>query len=196
MNEISDHIQGILQFKDYENSEFRKEEFNTNNLYKYGIFEEKSDIRAHVSERRIYVFKTNIVKTLLNNPLKKFKLVPAYQPNYDKPTAYGYLVPPVEIEDLIELNFKSWQGWNLFSANWNTARKGKWAVSCIVDLLKIGRFPLWVEVEQTEDVKLDIEGTDILICFNKKIQVKCDYPATKSGNLFLQTHEINPLKLH
>lgn len=196
MNELNDHIQGVLQFKEYESCEIHKEEFDTNNLYKYGIFEEKSDIRAHVSNQKIYVFKTDIVKTLLNNPEKKFKQVPAYQQNFDKPTAYGYLIPPKEIEDLIELYFKSWQGWSSFNPDWSTADKGRWAVNCVVELLKIGRLPLWIQADQTEDVRLDIEGTDILICFNKRIQVKCDYPAAKTGNLYIQTHEINPLKLH
>jgi hypothetical protein len=166
----------------------------TEELKEHGIFQENSDIRAHVSDRVVYVCQTKeIITALKNNEFtKKF----AYQQNYDKPTACGYLVTQSKIIDLRVLNFKSWNGWTFYKSEWNTSEKGKWAVKCITELIKIGRFPFWLNAEQNKDVELDIKGTDILIAMNQKIQVKCDYPALKTGNLYIQTHEINPYKMY
>ena len=163
------------------------------NLYEYGIFDEVSDIRAHVASNKIiYVFKTKNCVSLLKE--QSFKQVHAYQPGYDYPTAKGYLVKPNLIEDMRQLKYISWNGWEHFSEDWDTTMKGKFAVRCVLDLLKDGRFPLWIEAKQTNDIKIDISGTDILLVMDKKIQVKCDWPAGKTGNLYIQTHEINPLK--
>jgi len=161
-------------------------------LFEYGIFQEESDIRAHVSNRTIYVFKTSeVIKCLTKY---KFRQVPAYQPGYDKPTAMGYLVQPDKINDIRKLKFVSWYGWDSYSEDWSTTVKGNWAVECVIELIRIGRFPFWIEAKQTQDKVIDIKGTDVLICMNQKIQVKCDYPAIKTGNLYIQTHEINPFK--
>jgi len=182
------YSQGVLDFKD-----------NTleisYNLIKYGIFEEKSDIRAHVTYQKVFVFKT---KELINLLLLKGNELPeaiAYQPNYDEPTAKGKLVKPKMIKDIRELNFMTWNEWN-FNEKWTTTEKGKWAIRCVIELIKIGRFPFWLETKQTDNVKIDIQGTDILVVMDQKIQVKCDYPAFKTGNLYIQTHELNPHKLH
>jgi hypothetical protein len=178
--------QGILNFKDNVKDSF--------NLKPYGIFEEESDIRSHVSDKVIYVFKTKeLIKTLKEN---EFRQAHAYQPGYEKPTASGYLVPPKMINDIRELKFRSWNEWVLFDNKWNTTEKGKWAVRCTIQLLKIGRFPFWIEAKQNDDIKIDIKGTDILVVMNNKIQVKCDYPAVKTGNLYIQTSEINPFKMY
>ena len=163
------------------------------NLYKYGIFDEDSDIREHVAcNKAVYVFKTQeCINALSNN---EFKIRYAYQPGYRSATAQGLLVKPKFIKDIRELFYKSWNGWEHFDNNWGTTMKGKFAVRCVLDLLKIGRFPLWIEAEQTKDTKIDISGTDILLVMDKRIQVKCDWPAGDTGNLYIQTHEINPLK--
>ncbi len=173
-------------------SKTMEEEFS--HLYQYGIEEEESDIRAHVTDRHILVFKTDVVYDLINSG--KYKQRPAYQQNYDKPTALGYLIPYKDIPDIRMLKFYSWNEWSLFDKSWTTAEKGKWAIRCVVELLRIGHFPIWIEAEQTTDTNIDIRGTDILIYMNHKIQVKCDYPAISTGNLYIQTHESNPFKLH
>ncbi|MEN6569026.1 MAG: hypothetical protein ABFC18_03335 [Rikenellaceae bacterium] len=183
-------IQGILQF----NEPAYRADYG---LVRYGIFEEDSDIRAHVSDKRIFVFKTtNGVEAINKYYLGKTDLIYAKQPNYIIPTGAGYLVKHTDITDLRILKYESWEGWDLWDKTWGTSLKGKWAVDCVRELLKIGRFPLWIEARQTNDVKIDIEGTDILITMNQKIQVKCDYPAVKTGNLYLQTHESNPYKIY
>lgn len=164
------------------------------NLHEYGIYTENSDIRAHVSpeEKIIYVFKTEdgIKAIEKNNP----PIVPAKQPGYDGITAKGWLVKPELIEGIRRLRFKTWKRWNEFSPEADTTEKGKLAVECVLDVIRIGRFPIWIDASEKNNKDIQIAGTDILIFCDKRIQVKCDYPIKKSGNLFLQKAEINPLK--
>lgn len=183
---FDNYIQGTL---DFSNSEI-------NDLTKYGIFEEKSNIRAHVTHQKVYVFKTIEVIKYLNNKSDELNLVPAYQPNYDEPTAYGYLIKPDVINDIRQLRFVSWSGWKEFDDKWSTTEKGNWAVKCITELIIKGRFPFWIEAKRNNNITIDIEGTDILIVMDQRIQVKCDYPAYRTGNLFIQTYEKNPFKLY
>ena len=163
-------------------------------LHEYGIFQEKSDIRAHVSDKVVFIFKTEKAVQALND--NKCPQVFAYQTGYDKPTAKGYLLKPELIKDVRVLYFDDNLGWQQYYDDMSTTQKGKWAVNCVIDLLKTARFPLWIDAKENIDVKMDIEGTDILIFSNKRIQVKCDYPAHRTGNLYMQTHEINPFKNH
>ncbi len=55
--------------------------------------------------------------------------------------------------------------------------------------------PFWVEARETnrDTVQID-KGTDIIVFCRKRVQVKCDWSAGKTGNLFLQSAERNPLK--
>lgn len=165
------------------------------NLYEYGILAEKSDIRAHVSvcNHFVYVFKTSAgVKAVQNG---SYRVAEAYQPGVNGPTAQGWLVPIKDIEDLRELNFKSFN-WSIFKDNASTTEKGICAVNCVVELLRLGRMPIWIDgAKETEDRALQIAGTDVLVFCNKRIQVKCDWNAGKTGNLFLQKSERNPLKM-
>lgn len=160
-------------------------------LHEYGITEEQSDIRAHVSDRVVYVFQTHKMLEILKQ--NKYPSREAFQPGHNEATARGYLVPHKEVAEVRVLKYTSWPWWSYYSEKWDTSRKGRWAVVCVTDLLKIGRFPLWIEAEQTKDIQLDINGTDILAAAKVHIQVKCDYPAVKTGNLYIQTHEQNPL---
>lgn len=165
-------------------------------LFEYGIFQENSDIRAHVSSRIVYVYETEKGRTAIKNG--SFRRGNAMQPGYSKITGSGILVPPEFIDGLIRLYFKSWTGWAFYSPDMSTTQKGNWAVTCVKDLMKIGRFPFFIDAynkdRQSISIEEDKNGTDILVCLDKRIQVKCDYPAAKTGNLFLQTHEINPYK--
>lgn len=162
-------------------------------LIPYGILTEKSDIRAHVSNKVVYVFKTqNCIELIKTNKDLPYRL--ASQSGCDFATAKGYLIKPEMINDIRVLKFHSWGRWGEFLDSWTTTQKGLWAVDCIVELIRMARFPFWIEAKQTNDVKLDISGTDILLFMNQRIQVKCDYPASKTGNLYIQTHELNPLK--
>jgi hypothetical protein len=170
-------------------------------LFPYGIRTEQSDIRAHVAvlAQRILVFKTAEMLRVIEE--KRFPSSLAFQSGINQPTAQGYLVPIKAVPDIRVLNFQSYN-WNSFPPQTAlTSSRGKAAVEVVCELLKHGRFPLWIEAEEAEDKTIQIKGTDIIITANKRIQVKCDYCAGEktwasgcTGNLFIQTAEINPLK--
>jgi len=168
-------------------------------LVEYGIREERSDIRAHVSPgtQRVYVFKTADMVLLVDE--NEYRCVPAYQPGVEGPTAEGLLVPVDDVPDLRTLN---WAGapWADFIETDTTTQKGAMAVDIVKALMQMGRFPLWVD-GHTPSTKMDIEGTDIIVCGQWRIQVKCDWSAGRkkdggSGNLYIQLKERNPLGLH
>jgi len=66
--------------------------------------------------------------------------------------------------------------------------------------MRLGMFPLWARAKESDLAKLQIEGTDVLLVGEWRIQVKCDFYAgdgshpSATGNLFLQTAELNPFK--
>lgn len=170
-------------------------------LYPYGIQTEQSDIRAHVAvlARRILVFQTTEMLKLIEQ--KFYRNTFAFQDGINQPTAQGYLVSIKDIPDLRILNFQSYD-WDSFPTRMaDTSSKGKAAVVVVCELLRLGRFPLWIEAEEETDSAFQIKGTDIIITTKKLIQVKCDYCAGEkswasgcSGNLFIQTAESNPFK--
>jgi len=170
-------------------------------LFPYGIQTEQSDIRAHVAvlARRILVFRTTEMLRAIEE--KKFPSSLAFQLGINQPTAQGYLVPIKAVPDIRILNFQSYH-WDSFPPQTaDTSSRGKAAVEVVCELLKRGRFPLWIEAGETEDKTIQINGTDIIVTANKRIQVKCDYCAGEkiwaagcTGNLFIQTAEINPFK--
>jgi len=168
--------------------------YGATKVNEYGINDECSDIRAHVSDAVAYIFRTETIKELIS--IKSYPSRKAMQPGYNEPTAKGYIVNISDIKGLRKINTKGWQDIHPFHPAMNTSEKGKWAVSLVIDLLKYGHFPLWIEAKQTEDIKIDISGTDIFLANRQRIQVKCDYPARRTGNLYIQTHEINPLKMY
>lgn len=166
-------------------------------LFEYGIQNEDSDIRAHVSvvNRTIYVFPTrNAVKAIAEKCPKE---APAYQNGIKGPTANGWPTPIKWIEDIREVKFHSWSGWNEFSPILSTSKKGQLAVRCVSEALKLGRFPLWIKnAKEIADRTIQRRGTDILLFCQQKIQVKCDYRAGETGNLYLQKAERNPNKAY
>ena len=169
-------------------------------LFDYGIQTEASDIRAHVSvvNKTIYVFPTRngIMAAQANNCL----VVPAYQPGVDVETARGWKVEVGLINDLRRIKFTSWEGWGMFSATLSTSQKGKLAVDCVLEAMKRGRFPFWVDAQESKRDNAQLKGIDILVYCRKRVQVKCDYRGGDSplgtGNLFLQSAERNPLRAH
>lgn len=168
-------------------------------LFEYGVQNEKSDIRAHVAvlAKKIYIYRTKEAVSLLNSG--KYSLKPAYQEGVQGPTALG---APVPIKDFRDLRTVTWNGcpyWDGWHEKLSTSQKGKKAIEVVVDLLKYGRFPLWIEVEEDKRQNIQIKGTDIVVFCKQHIQVKCDYRAGEghelcTGNLYLQTKERNPLK--
>ena len=162
-------------------------------LFQYGIHQEKSDIRAHVSpvDKTIYIFKTEDGRKAIKkfNPQK----VPAMQSGYKKVTATGYLIKLNWIENLKRIRFETWPRWNEFSKYLDTSQKGKLAMDCVRDCIKSGLIPFGAKILEIRDKDMQIQGTDIILFCQRKIQIKCDYPIGNTGNLFLQDEEINPL---
>ena len=166
----------------------------TAELFPHGIFEENSDVRAHVSvlEKIIYVFptKNGISAIRTHNPTIR----EAFQPGVEGATATGWLVRPEWIEDLRRLRFTYWDRWLEFDERMPTNKKGRLAVECVIESMRKGRFPFWMDATEDQRENIQISGTDILVFCKKRVQVKCDYPVGKTGNLFLQKNERNPLK--
>lgn len=164
-------------------------------LFEYGIHTERSDVRAHVSgaDKTVYVFQTkNGVEAIrVNDP----PLRSAGQPGVVGKTAEGWLVKPEWIEDMRCVRFHSWPDWSLYSPSMSTTEKGKLAVRCVVEVMRLGRFPFWLDATEDERENVQISGTDILVFCRKRVQVKCDWRAGETGNLFLQRAERNPLRM-
>ena len=163
-------------------------------LHEHGIHTENSDIRAHVSaaNQSIYVFKTSNANAAINLHAPPIK--PASQPGVKGRTAEGWVIKASLIEDIRVLKYSSYGNWRIFNNGMNTSEKGKFAVEVVISLMRIGRFPLWMEAYEDERENIQLKGTDILLFCRKKIQVKCDYPAGITGNLYLQRAERNPLR--
>ena len=165
-------------------------------LFEYGIHTEKSDIRCHVAPftRLIFVFRT---AAALGLDLTKYPIRSAYQKGVSYRTSEGWLVPPQDIPDLRIIHWHSTPWWEDFSED--DEHKGDKAVKVAADLLKAGRFPLWLHhAEDSQRVEVQKGGTDIMLWGKWRIQVKCDYRAGPggTGNLYLQKAELNPLQRH
>lgn len=185
--------------------------FGAMSLVSYGIQNENSHVRAHVCvvARKVYVYATLAGITAIRSGA--FRKVGGYQPDRQGNnllTAYGYLVPPPQIKGCREANIPNdlWQ-----AARWkqeeSTTEKGRKAVITIQNMLLRGVLPLPAidgikcKAQKITDTDLDIDGTDIEIFANIKMQVKCDYRGGSkerggTGNLYLQVSERNPLKRH
>jgi len=170
-------------------------------LHEYGIADEQSDIRAHVSlpGRRVTVYSTDDMVTLTDS--NDYRSATATQPGVDFDTAKGVLVPIADIHPRYVLLSDSfpWDKW--IHGEMGCKAKGDFAVLCVRAAIVANRFPLWVCGVVTEDREIDIQGTDIVVAASRRIQVKYDAPSYPrenggSGNLFIQTHECNPLKIH
>ena len=155
-------------------------------------------MRAHVCvlARIVYVYPTVCGVNAIE--LGSYRSVSAKQPGYDAVTAQGYLVPPNEIRRCLPIPAKDFIKAAKFDIKGSTSEKGEKAVQVVANLLRIGWFPLPVDPEIISDADMQISGTDINVQAKFRIQVKCDFMGGKgfgcSGNLFLQTAEINPFK--
>lgn len=170
-------------------------------LYQYGINEEQSDIRAHVSlpGRRITVYRTADMVALIAS--KTYREVSATQPGVSRETARGLLVPLNDIMPQCVLHSEAFP-WDRYDhCAMDLAQRGDMAVVVVRASILANKFPLWVCGHVNGDKELDIEGTDLIVIARRRIQVKYDaraYPSSNggSGNLFVQTHECNPLRIH
>jgi len=170
-------------------------------MIKHGIEEEHSDIRAHVSllGKQITVYKTADMLELLNK--NSYKETVAFQPGWEDTTSKGWLVPLKDIHTKVVLHSSVFE-WHKFThSSMNLSERGKMAVAAVKCAILANKFPLWVCGYTTNDKDLDIQGTDIIVDTQRHIQVKYDWlscPRSKggSGNLYIQTHECNPLKIY
>jgi len=171
------------------------------NLHKYGIEEEKSDIRAHVSipGRRVTVYRTPDMVSLITG--KEYPQKTATQIGVDFDTGRGWLVPLDDIQPQFVLTSEvyPWNEWK--HDTMDCGQKGDAAVMCVRAAIMANRFPLWVCGHVNEDRELDLRGTDIIVCATRHIQVKYDalsFPKLDggTGNLFIQSHERNPRQIH
>jgi hypothetical protein len=176
-------------------------------LVEYGIHNEASDIRIHVCPLAgmLYVFPTECGRTAAAGCEKKL----AYQPGVNYPTAEGYIVPLEKIRHCVGLRSHPSVWAKLeFKADDPPSIKGDKAVVLVVQMIKDGLVPFpfppngaglthsWLPSN------LQLKGEDIFVSLPEQkihIQVKCDFRggigAGCTGNLFLQTHELNPLSL-
>ena len=74
------------------------------------------------------------------------------------------------------------------------SEKGNKAVNIVTKMIDLRLIAIPVKVSEVLDKKMQIKGVDILASALFKVQVKCDWRAGETGNLFLQTAEHNPYK--
>ncbi len=171
-------------------------------LVEYGIHNEESDLRAHVSfaTGQVYVFPTANGRAAIRTG--RYGTKGAYQPGYDFPTGLGYLVPPFEVEGCREVAIPA----DLVArANCqrdeSTTSKGRKAVIVVHNMLLRGLIPITLCPALVTRKDLQIRGEDITVRGQATIQVKCDYSAGRrelggTGYLYLQIAERNPARAH
>lgn len=174
-------------------------------LVEHGITTERGDLRAHVGvlSGHVYVFSLEKARRLLDSNRYSLRDVITYINNTPIVTAQGYLVPlddlsPVAVpaQDIITAaNFPD-------EKKGSTSEKGLCAQNVVAGLLHRGRFPLPTHPLIVRDLDLQRSGFDLIVKGSWHIEIKCDWRAGKrtpnapqlTGNLFLQTHECNPLR--
>ncbi len=165
-------------------------------LVEYGIQNENSDLRAHVSvtAQKVYVFPTTEGQRAIESGL--YRLREAKQGEIV--TARGYTVPVSAIHRLTPVSIpEQLMGMYRILNSDSTTQKGNKAVAIVQTLLRWGWFPLPIDSTVVSDIKMQRQGLDLIVAGRFRIQVKCDYSAGENGtgNLYLQTHECNPYKM-
>jgi hypothetical protein len=163
----------------------------------YGIYTEKADYKAHVSfsNKTVYVFKPkDAIAAIKMHPEILSKK--AYQNGVEYATAKGVPMPISYIFNLKIVEFFEWKEWHLFNEDLSTSKKGAVAVKCVAALLKAGKFPFAINAKEEGRPMCQLRGVDIIAIGELTIQVKCDAKAGITGNLYLQTHELNPRGAH
>lgn len=180
-------------------------------LIRYGILEERTDVRFHVGFESVIIFRTDVVKNMImdnggyEEADKRWRLGYATQTVNGKliRTGEGWLIRPSEIEgcafapipkEIMNISTKDDEG-----------TKGDKATIIINQMVKLNLIPseFLTEITRVDTKKDQIKGIDLK---GKELtyQVKCDLPydlPTKkyphgTGNLFIQRRECNPKKKH
>lgn len=176
-------------------------------LVEYGIQNEGSDYRAHVCYpiMQVYVFATQNGRRGVERA-KTAGIKPKPVRTGDMVTAMGYPVPVSWLEDVreVQIPLDIWKRYHIDDFQ-TTTQKGQMAAYIVFEMLKRNLIPLPVQPNHADSLGLQLNGTDILINSDLKMQVKCDLPGGSStradyngraatGNLFLQESECNPYK--
>lgn len=169
-------------------------------LVEYGFYQERVDLRAHVGVTawRVYVYAWHSLLTTLDRGA--FKEVSGK--SFGQITARGFLVPPRDIEGCRVCDIpESYRGLFPFAPTMTHKKKGELAAVLVDTLINDGHLLLPMTSEQIEDRRLQLEGVDIIARANVRVQVKCDWDCGPkahggTGNLFIQTAEINLYKQH
>ena len=170
-------------------------------LVDYGIQNEDSDLRAHVCAeiQTVYVYPTK--EGIIETESDRYELKRVFTGNIE--TARGYAIPIDNIKNCIAISMINHLMWNSQNITYKdtTSDKGIKSVNIVKTILNEGKFPFMTEGKTISDAQMQINGVDITVDLNIKIQVKCDYRggATElggTGNLFLQKQECNPYKFH
>lgn len=165
-------------------------------LVDYGIQNEQSDLRCHVSvcNATVYVFTTKSgQRAIQDHP--EIAGRPAFQDGVNGATAYGYPMPIRHIRGITSIKIPQYLFMDAnFLQSDTTTQKGNKAVHIIKEMLKKNLIPFNFDVTEITDRTMQIKGMDILVSAKYKIQVKCDWRAGETRNVYLQTAERNPLK--
>lgn len=169
-------------------------------LTNYGIEQEHTDIRIHVCVRvkRLYVYSRDAA--LLAIRTHDYPVKDAYTERVK--TAEGYAVSWNDIADCREvwLHGSYWRV-DPIREDMTTSEKGAAAGHIVSRALEGGYVPLPMKVEVVTDPHTQIDGIDIVARCALRIQVKCDFGGGDkkfggTGNLFIQTSELNPKQAH
>jgi len=172
-------------------------------LIDHGIFTENSDLRAHVcfDIGGVYIFETQTVIDLILSG--EYQKKPAFQNGVSGKTAEGYPIPVRDIDGVKFSHFPVKYSRDRLNAldGKSTSAKGDVAVQIVRRMIELGSLPVPLVSREAESVKIDIEGTDLIIVANLRIQVKCDFRGGctsmgGTGNLYIQTAECNPRKMY
>lgn len=166
-------------------------------MYSYGIQSEDSDTHIHVSvcNATLYIFETQRgVEAIKRHP--EIGIRKAYQPGVSIATAEGYAMPIKHIDGMRQIKIPQFifEEANFLKSD-STSDKGRKAVFVVTEMMKRNLVPLSFKIDEITDRTMQIRGTDILVSLRHKIQVKCDWRAGETGNVYLQTAEINPLRM-
>jgi len=176
--------------------------YGNKQLVHYGIqnWVENCDLMFHVAvvTKRVFRYEPKRAeKAMLSG---KFLQVPVKTGNIV--TAKGYIIPPSAIEGCIGIVIPHPIFHRAsFNKTDNTTAKGKKAEQVVYEMIRGGYLSLNLSVITVTDVGLQLDGLDLIPRQAENPQVKCDWKAGPrelggTGNLFIQTDECNPLKLH
>ena len=170
------------------------------NLVPYGIQNEESFIRAHVCPvvGRVYVFETERGRDIIKK--KQYRIAPAYTGG--QKTAEGYLVPPEDIEGVMEFNIPDDLKRNILELSESTTSiKGRGAVKIVQEMMSRRLLTMPAILEDETSIDAQLRGSDLVVSNSCTVQVKCDWRGGSwrlggTGNLYLQIAESNPNKAY